>query len=39
MEVLEVNVIGIGGYKEVIMMILGDNVFLKLKYESGVYCV
>ena len=37
MEVLEANVTGIGGYKEVIMMISGDNVFSKLKYESGAH--
>ncbi|MFI3523352.1 PCRF domain-containing protein, partial [Klebsiella pneumoniae] len=34
-EVMEANVTGIGGYKEVIMMITGDNVYSKLKYESG----
>lgn len=38
-EVLEANVTGIGGYKEVIMMISGDNVFSKLKYESGAHRV
>lgn len=38
-EVLEANVTGIGGYKEVIMTISGDNVFSKLKYESGAHRV
>lgn len=38
-EVLESNVTGIGGFKEVIMMITGDNVFSKLKYESGAHRV
>ncbi|MGC5570982.1 PCRF domain-containing protein, partial [Enterococcus faecium] len=38
-EVMEANVTGIGGYKEVIMMITGDNVYSKLKYESGAHRV
>ena len=38
-EVMEANVTGIGGYKEVIMMISGENVFSKLKYESGAHRV
>jgi peptide chain release factor 1 len=38
-EVLEANITGIGGYKEVIMMISGDNVYSKLKYESGAHRV
>ncbi len=38
-EVLEASVTGIGGYKEVIMMITGENVFSKLKYESGAHRV
>ncbi|MFD2728566.1 peptide chain release factor 1 [Enterococcus camelliae] len=38
-EVMDANVTGIGGYKEVIMMITGDNVFSKLKYESGAHRV
>ncbi|MEO2498999.1 PCRF domain-containing protein, partial [Enterococcus faecalis] len=37
--IIEANVTGIGGYKEVIMMISGDNVFSKLKYESGAHRV
>lgn len=36
---MEANVTGIGGYKEVIMMITGDSVFSKLKYESGAHRV
>ena len=36
---VDANVTGIGGYKEVIMMITGDNVFSKLKYESGAHRV
>lgn len=38
-EVMDANVTGIGGYKEVIMMITGENVFSKLKYESGAHRV
>lgn len=38
-EVLEASVTGIGGYKEVIAMITGDNVYSKLKYESGAHRV
>jgi len=38
-EVLEANITGIGGYKEVIVMITGDNVYSKLKYESGAHRV
>lgn len=38
-EVLEANVTGIGGYKEVIAMISGDNVYSKLKYENGAHRV
>ena len=38
-EVMDANVTGIGGYKEVILMITGDNVFSKLKYESGAHRV
>ncbi|WP_375180365.1 PCRF domain-containing protein, partial [Enterococcus rotai] len=38
-DVMEANITGIGGYKEVIMMISGDNVFSKLKYESGAHRV
>lgn len=38
-EVLEANITGIGGYKEIIFMITGSNVFSKLKYESGAHRV
>lgn len=38
-EVMEANITGIGGYKEIILMITGDNVFSKLKYESGAHRV
>ena len=38
-EVIDANITGIGGYKEVILMITGDNVFSKLKYESGAHRV
>lgn len=38
-EMMDSSVTGIGGYKEVIMMITGDNVYSKLKYESGAHRV
>ncbi|MEF9938360.1 peptide chain release factor 1 [Carnobacterium sp.] len=38
-EILEANITGIGGYKEIIFMITGNNVFSKLKYESGAHRV
>ncbi len=38
-EVLDANITGIGGYKEVIMMITGNKVYSKLKYESGAHRV
>ncbi|WP_071131317.1 peptide chain release factor 1 [Enterococcus timonensis] len=38
-EIMEANVTGIGGYKEVVAMISGENVFSKLKYESGAHRV
>ncbi|RLK64098.1 peptide chain release factor 1 [Atopobacter sp. AH10] len=38
-EVLDANVTGIGGYKEIILMITGDKVYSKLKYESGAHRV
>ncbi len=38
-EVLELSDIGIGGYKEAIAMITGNNVFASLKFESGVHRV
>lgn len=38
-EILEANITGIGGYKEVVAMIRGENVYSKLKYESGAHRV
>lgn len=38
-EVLDANITGIGGYKEITLMITGDKVFSKLKYESGAHRV
>ena len=38
-ELLSSNQIGIGGFKEVIFGIKGDNVFGTMKYESGVHRV
>lgn len=38
-EILSTNEIGIGGYKEVIFMIVGKGAYSKLKYESGVHRV
>lgn len=38
-ETMEASQTGIGGYKEVIMMITGDNVYSKLKYENGAHRV
>ena len=38
-EVMSSNPIGIGGFKELIAMISGDQVYSKLKYESGVHRV
>lgn len=38
-EVMEANITGIGGYKEVIIMITGNNVYSKLKYENGAHRV
>lgn len=38
-EVMEANITGIGGYKEVIVMISGENVYSKLKYENGAHRV
>ncbi len=38
-EILSSNPIGIGGFKEIICLISGDQVFSKLKYESGVHRV
>ncbi len=38
-EVLSQNTTGIGGFKEVILLIEGQRVFSRLKYESGVHRV
>ncbi|WP_417822189.1 peptide chain release factor 1 [Terasakiella sp.] len=38
-ELLDVNEIGIGGFKEVSANITGKNVFARFKYESGVHRV
>lgn len=39
MEIMETADTGVGGIKEAIAMIEGDNVFSKLRYESGVHRV
>ncbi|MBK9164012.1 MAG: peptide chain release factor 1 [Acidobacteria bacterium] len=39
MEIMETADTGVGGIKEAIAMIEGDNVYSKLKYESGVHRV
>lgn len=38
-EVLDANITGIGGYKEVTIMITGNKVYSKLKYENGAHRV
>jgi peptide chain release factor 1 len=38
-EIMSSNPIGIGGFKEVIALISGDQVYSRLKYESGVHRV
>jgi peptide chain release factor 1 len=38
-EVMSSNPIGIGGFKEIIALIKGDQVYSRLKYESGVHRV
>ena len=38
-ETLSSNPIGIGGFKEIIALISGDQVYSRLKYESGVHRV
>ena len=38
-EVMQISEIGIGGYKEATANISGNNVFAKLKFESGVHRV
>lgn len=39
MEMVESSSTGIGGYKEIIVQIKGDQVYSRLKYESGVHRV
>lgn len=38
-ELMSISPGNVGGYKEVIAMILGDNVYSRLKFESGVHRV
>lgn len=38
-EVMSANENGIGGFKEIVFMVLGSGVYSKLKYESGVHRV
>jgi peptide chain release factor 1 len=38
-EIVSSNPLGIGGFKEIIALISGDQVYSKLKYESGVHRV
>ena len=38
-EILSQNMIGVGGFKEVIALVQGKRVFSQLKYESGVHRV
>ncbi len=38
-EIVSVNEMGIGGFKEVVFMISGQGAYSKLKYESGVHRV
>ncbi len=38
-EVMSSNPIGIGGFKEIIALVKGDQVYSQLKYESGVHRV
>ncbi|MGD9161323.1 MAG: peptide chain release factor 1 [Desulfobacteraceae bacterium] len=38
-EILSQSMIGIGGYKEIIVLIEGDDVYSRLKFESGVHRV
>ncbi|MBM9510840.1 peptide chain release factor 1 [Desulfogranum marinum] len=38
-EVMSSNPIGIGGFKEIIALVKGNNVYSRLKYESGVHRV
>lgn len=38
-ETISSNEIGIGGYKEIVFMIIGNGAYSRLKYESGVHRV
>lgn len=38
-EIISSNAIGIGGYKEIIALVSGKNVYAKLKHEAGVHRV
>lgn len=38
-EILDANITGIGGYKEITLMITGQNVYSKLKFENGAHRV
>ena len=38
-EVLDATITGIGGYKEITLMITGQNVYSKLKFENGAHRV
>lgn len=38
-EIMDANPTGIGGYKEIIVMINGDGAFSRLKYENGAHRV
>ncbi|MDS6095079.1 peptide chain release factor 1 [Streptococcus pneumoniae] len=38
-EVMEASMNGVGGFKEVVAMVLGQSVYSKLKYESGAHRV
>ena len=38
-EVMSANENGIGGFKEIVFMVIGNGVYSKLKYESGVHRV
>lgn len=38
-EIVSSNPIGIGGFKEIIALVSGDNVYSRLKYESGTHRV
>lgn len=38
-EIIDVSDTGIGGYKEIVMSVTGENVYADLKFESGVHRV